>query len=144
MPSFRRRVFRLHFFHGFDLRPRRRAPRGETRADYSAGVNDKNLSSRRCRKSVLILRTLLDYECAIETSEVDPLIARARIVVPYHNVAFQPTLRDDADDHAAIIGCLRCAEVHREGVFRANEAVLSLNTYWISSHGSMRQEILRR
>ena len=93
---------------------------------------------------LLSLGAFPDYECAIETKPGDSLIAGVPCVFPYHNVAFQPPVRDEADDHSAVIGCLHCAEVNREGVFRANEAVLSLNTYWISSHGSMRQEILRR
>ena len=80
--------------------------------------------------SVFILGTFLDYECAIETKPGDSLIAWVSRVFPFHNVTFQPTVLDDAGDHApdhaAWIASLHCAEVHCKGVFRANEVVISL------------------
>ena len=55
------------------------------------------------RMLVFRLGALLDYEDAIEASEVDSLIACPRSVATFDNVVFQPTVRDDTDDDAAII-----------------------------------------
>src|ERR1035437_5053122 len=75
-----------------------------------------------CRKSVI--RISLDFESALVTSAGDSLIAGELRVFPFHRVAFQPPVRDDADDHG-LEACLLHMDERAEGVFQAVEVVKS-------------------